>query len=152
MSRCLGLLLCIVFLSAEPGADLWAQSGKTLTLKEAEAIAVKAHPRLSAAQFAASAAKQVPTQIRSARLPTLYGSFTGALADENTRIAAGGLNNPLILSRVATGITVGQMITDFGRTHQLTEAYESELKRRSSHRSPPVPESCCKSTVRISLR
>jgi outer membrane protein len=128
MSRCLGLLLCIAFLSAEPGADLWAQSGKTLTLKEAEAIAVKAHPRLSAAQFAASAAKQVPTQIRSARLPTLYGSFTGALADENTRIAAGGLNNPIILSRLATGITVGQMITDFGRTHQLTEAYESRAE------------------------
>ena len=125
MSRCLGLFLCMVFVSAERGADLWAQSGKTLTLKEAEAIAVKAHPRLSAAQFNASAARQVPTQIRSALFPTFYGSFTGALADENTRIAAGGLNNPLILSRLATGITMGQMITDFGRTRRLTEAYES---------------------------
>ena len=62
MSRCLWLVLCVALLSSEHGAVLFAQSGKTLTLKEAEDIAVKAHPRLSAAQFLASAAKQVPTQ------------------------------------------------------------------------------------------
>jgi outer membrane protein len=124
MSRCLWLVLCVGLFAVERSNVLFAQSGKTLTLKEAEDIAVKAHPRLMAAQFSASAAKQVPTQIRSALYPTLYGSFTGALADENTRIAAGGLNNPLILSRLATGLTMGQMITDFGRTSQLTKAYE----------------------------
>jgi len=124
MSRGLWLVLCVAFCSAEHGTVLFAQSGKTLTLKEAEDIAVKAHPRLNAAQFAASAAKQVPTQIRSALYPTFYGSFTGALADQNTRIAAGGLNNPLILSRLATGLTVAQLITDFGRTNQLTKSYQ----------------------------
>ena len=124
MSRCLWLVLCVAFFLAQHGAVLFAQSGKTLTLKEAEDIAVKAHPRLGAAQFAASAAKQVPTQVRSALYPTFYGSFTGALADENSRIAAGALSNPLILSRLGTGLTVGQMITDFGRTSQLTKAYE----------------------------
>jgi outer membrane protein len=124
MSRGLWLVLCVALFSAEQGTVLFAQSGKTLTLKEAEDIAVKAHPRLGAAQFLASAAKQVPTQIRSALYPTFYGSFTGALADQNTRIAAGGLNNPLILSRLATGLTMGQMITDFGRTSQLTKSYQ----------------------------
>jgi len=128
MNRCLQLVLGVTLFSIEYSLVLFAQSGKTLTLKEAEDIAVKAHPRLSAAQFLASAAKQVPTQVRSAFYPTVYGSFTGALADENTRIAAGGLSNPQILSRLATGLTVGQMITDFGRTSQLTKAYESRAE------------------------
>src|SRR5262249_51799397 len=65
---------------------------------------------------------------RAALFPNFYGSFTGALADENTRIAAGGLNNPLILSRLATGVTFSQLITDFGRTRQLTEAYTSRAE------------------------
>jgi outer membrane protein len=127
MSRCLWLVLWIAIISTER-AVLFAQSGKILTLKEAEAIAVKAHPRISGTQLLASAARQVPIQTRSALFPNFYGSFTGALADDNTRIAAGGLNNPIILSRLATGITVSQMITDFGRTRQLTEAYTSRAE------------------------
>jgi outer membrane protein len=82
------------------GAAVFAQSVKMLTLKEAEAIALKVHPRISASELSVSAARQTAIQTRSALLPNLYGSFTGALADENTRIAAGGLNNPLILSRL----------------------------------------------------
>src|ERR1019366_342709 len=34
-------------------------------------------------------------------------------------LAAGGLNNPIVYSRIGTGLTVGQMITDFGRTSNL---------------------------------
>ena len=125
MSRWLWLVLWIVFVSTK---HLVAQSQIILTLKQAEAIAVKAHPRIGAAQFQASAAKQIPIQSRSALFPNFYGSFTGALADENTRIAAGALNNPVILSRLATGVTLSQLITDFGRTRQLIEAYTSRAE------------------------
>src|SRR5262245_23441434 len=127
MSRYLRLALWIAVVLAEC-LVLLAQSGTILTLKEAEAIAVKAHPRIGAAQLQASAAKQVPIQSRSASFPNFYGSFTGALADQNTRIAAGALNNPLILSRLATGVTLSQLISDFGRTRQLTEAYNSRAE------------------------
>ena len=37
---------------------------------------------------------------------------------DGTRIAAGGLNNPTILDRFATGIAVSQLVTDFGRTQR----------------------------------
>ena len=36
---------------------------------------------------------------------------------DNTRIMAGGLNNPSVYDRVAEGVAVSQLITDFGRTN-----------------------------------
>ena len=43
-------------------------------------------------------------------------------AENNSRIAAGGLNNPIIYDRYANGVTVNQLITDFGRTHELVKS------------------------------
>ncbi|MDQ6701157.1 MAG: TolC family protein [Acidobacteriota bacterium] len=93
-----------------------------LTLPEAEALAVKNHPDVSAALLRAAAANQVTIETHSAALPTLYGSVTGAGALANSRIAAGNLNNPVIYNRFASGLTMGQLITDFGRTSSLTES------------------------------
>jgi outer membrane protein len=44
---------------------------------------------------------------------------TGAGAAENSRLAAGGLNNPVIFSRLAGGLNVSQLLFDFGRTNHL---------------------------------
>ena len=48
--------------------------------------------------------------------------FTGVKAENGTRLAAGALNNPLIFDRFASGLAVGQLITDFGRTHRLSQS------------------------------
>jgi outer membrane protein len=40
----------------------------------------------------------------------------------NSRIAAGGLNNPIIFDRESNGVLVGQLLTDFGHTHELTKS------------------------------
>jgi outer membrane protein len=96
-----------------------AQGQQKLTLKEAEAAAIQNNPRLKAAHLNAQAAAQTPIEIRSTMIPNLYSSFTGATAIDNSRIAAGGLNNPVIYDRLAAGVTAGQMITDFGRTSSL---------------------------------
>ena len=40
-------------------------------------------------------------------------------ADNGSRLAAGGLNNPVVYNRVGSGLSVGQMVTDFGRTSNL---------------------------------
>ena len=40
-------------------------------------------------------------------------------ADDNTRLAAGALNNPSVYQRNAEGLTFSQLITDFGRTTSL---------------------------------
>ena len=41
------------------------------------------------------------TQARSAYYPTLYGSLTGVYAENNSRLGAGALNNPVIYDRFA---------------------------------------------------
>jgi outer membrane protein len=90
-----------------------------LTLDDARRIALQNHPRIAAAQAAASATSQQVTQARSAYFPNLYGSITGAEADSGSRIAASALNNPVIFNRFASGIAVEQLVTDFGRTQNL---------------------------------
>jgi outer membrane protein len=112
MKRALWILLC------SAGVAM-AQAPMRLTLDEAQAIALKNHPQVSAALLNAAAANQVTTEVRSSYYPTLFGSVTGAGALNNSRLAAGALSNSIIYDRLATGFTVGQTITDFGRTSNL---------------------------------
>jgi outer membrane protein len=99
-----------------------AQPPIPLTLEEAERRALQNHPQLRAVQFSSAAAKEVARETRSAYFPTAFGSVTGATALDGSRIAAGGLNNPIIYDRFATGVTVGQLVTDFGRTQALVRS------------------------------
>jgi outer membrane protein len=100
-------------------ASALAQPPQRLTLEQAQAIAVQNHPRIRAAQFSAQAASQAPRELRSVYYPTAFGSLTGAGAEHDSRLTAGGLNNPIIYNRYASGFSVGQFITDFGRTRNL---------------------------------
>jgi len=100
-------------------AGLCAQQPMHLTLAEAQALAIQNNPQFSAAKFTAAAAAQVPAQFRAAEQPNLFGSVTGVGADNGSRLAAGGLNNPVVYNRLGTGLSVSQMITDFGRTSNL---------------------------------
>ncbi len=93
-----------------------------LSLPEAEKIAVQNHPQIQASLELASAAKAQVTQQRSAYYPTAVGSATGVDAENNSRIAAGALNNPIIYERYANGVEVSQLVTDFGRTHELVKS------------------------------
>ena len=108
-----------------------AQPSRYLTLQEAQQIALSQHPRISVANLTALAARQVTKEARSAFLPNIYGSATavGTADPNNTRIAAGEINNPLIYEREADGITVSQLITDFGRTSELTRS--AKLRSRA---------------------
>ncbi len=98
---------------------LEAQPPMHLTLAEAQRQAIQNNPQFSAAKYTAAAAYQVPLEYRSAYEPSLMGSFTSVGADNGSRLAAGGLNNPVVYNRLGSGLTVDQMITDFGRTSHL---------------------------------
>lgn len=91
-----------------------------LTLAQAHGIALQNHPDIAAAGYRAQAEQQVFVQTRSGLLPqvNVYGSAVHA-DSENTRLMAGGLNNPSVFSRTAFGAGVSQLITDFGRTSNL---------------------------------
>ena len=98
------------------------QTAQSITLQQAEQIAIQNHPQIQAAIDLASAAKSQLTESRSAYYPTAYGSLTGVEAENNSRVAAGALNNPVIYDRYANGLTVSQLVTDFGRTHELVKS------------------------------
>jgi outer membrane protein len=134
MREC-SFLVALLFWTFLAGVPARAQSGQpqSLTLQEAERIAIQNHPQVQAAMSLASAAKARVTETRSAYYPTAYGSLTGVDAENNSRITAGGLNNPVIYERYANGITVGQLVTDFGRTHELVKS--SNLHARAAQES-----------------
>jgi outer membrane protein len=112
-----------------------------LDLTTAEAIALRQSPAVLASQFKALAAQQVVREVRSAFLPQVTADsdnvangndiskfFTGSPYNNgNTYLAAsGGLNSSSIYSRQADGLLVSQLITDFGRTWNLTAASKSQ--------------------------
>jgi outer membrane protein len=99
-----------------------AQANQNLTLRQAEQIALQNHPQIQAAANLALAAKAQVTEARSAYYPTIYGSLTGVEAESDSRIGAGALNNPVIYDRYANGLAVSQLVTDFGRTHELVKS------------------------------
>jgi outer membrane protein len=94
-------------------------------------MALRNHPQLQAANFYAQAADQVTREQKSAYYPTATGSLTGVESLSNSRIAAGGLNNPLILKRESNGVAVNQLITDFGRTSNLVASARLGAKAAS---------------------
>jgi len=93
--------------------------GHKLTIEEAEAIALKNNPQITVGRLVALQAQQYVVEARSAELPQVGVNLTGVGANEGTRLAAGYLTNGRMFSRLAGGITVGQLITDFGRTPNL---------------------------------
>ena len=105
--------------SAQPAA------APSLTIAQAEQIAIRNNPRISVGRLLALAQAQVTREVRSAELPTAIGSLTAVDAHDGSRITAGELNNPSIYNRAAGGLTVSQLITDFGRTHNLVLSAQS---------------------------
>ena len=99
-----------------------AQEPQSLSLTDAERIAIQNHPQIQAAGYLAIAAEARVTQARSAYYPQAAGSLTAAVAEHDSRISAGALNNPIIYDRYANGVTVSQLVTDFGRTHELVKS------------------------------
>jgi outer membrane protein len=106
-----------LFVLALPAA-LFAQP-MHLTLADAQRLAAQNNPQYSAAKYAAAAAHQQPAQYRAAELPNVSGALTGVGADNGSRLAAGALNNPAVYGRTAAGLVASQLITDFGRVHNL---------------------------------
>lgn len=92
---------------------------QNLTLAEAEKLALQHNPQISAAQLNAAAAHVTPLEYRAGLAPLLTGNVTGVGADSGSRIAAGGLNNPVVYDRIASGVALSQLLTDFGRTGSL---------------------------------
>jgi outer membrane protein len=108
--------------AAVPQPAAPAPGARHLTLDQAEQLALKSNPRISQAQYRAKAYDEITREFRAAYFPTLQGNITAVGADSGSRLAAGGLNNPIVFNRLGTGVTASQLVTDFGRTGNLVES------------------------------
>jgi len=112
-----------------------------LDLATAEAIALRQSPAVLGEKFKALAALQYVREVRSAFFPQItadssnvatgndIAQFFGGhpYSDETTYIgASGGLNSSSAYTRQSNGILFSQLITDFGRTWNLTAASKSQ--------------------------
>ena len=90
-----------------------------LTLKDAEEMAIKNHPRVLAAQSEVGYANEQVVETRSAYYPALAADVTGSAANRGARVGAGYLSDSRLFNRFGQGITLSQLITDVGRTSSL---------------------------------
>ena len=82
-------------------------------------MALKNNPRVSVSQLLALAQHQVVREARSAELPTANGAITAEKALDASRISAGSLTASRLFTHAGAGGNFTQLITDFGRTHNL---------------------------------
>lgn len=90
-----------------------------LTLRDAETLALRNHPRVLEAQSNASEASQQVRETKSAYYPTLDADLTGSQGNKQARIGAGYLTASSLWTRFGQGLTLSQLITDSGRTPNL---------------------------------
>jgi outer membrane protein len=124
------LRLCLV---AQACCSMFAQTTPVpapLTLQDAEALAIKNHPQVQAAQLNYRASEQAVSEARAAYLPTIQGDITGSQANPQARIGAGSLTMSRLWDRFGQGITLSQLITDSGRTPNLVAS--SRLQAQAS--------------------
>jgi outer membrane protein len=106
-----------------------AATGLRLTVQGAEGLALKNNPQISVYHLLFLASNQITREQKAAYYPDIHGSLTAVEPnDEGARITAGNLNNPSVYERAAAGLTVSQLITDFGRTHNLVASAALKAK------------------------
>jgi outer membrane protein len=107
---------------------------KPLTLKEAREIALKKHPKITVVELKALAARQSVREARAGFLPnlSLNAGVVGATHD-STRIVGTGLTVSSVFDRASVGASFTQLVTDFGRTANLTES--SKLRARAEEQN-----------------
>jgi len=109
-----------------------------ITLSEAEQMALKNNPRITASQLLSLATGQVTRQVRSGELPQINGFATAAGAEDGSRIGAGSLTSSRLYSHAGTGGTLSQLLTDFGHTRDLVAS--SRLQEKAQDRSAAATE------------
>lgn len=122
-------------------AHVPAPAGPRLTLADAEKMALANNPNISIAHLLQLAQTQVVREARSNDLPSAVSDLTAAGAHTNSRITGdGSLNSPRVLNKAAGGITVSQLITDFGRTRNLVRSAKSNSQAQMENERASVDD------------
>ncbi len=100
-------------------SPLFGQSPVQLKLADAEAMALKNHPRVLAAENESQAQNQRVVETKAAYYPSINGEVTGSGGNVGARIGAGFISDSRLFDRFGDGVEINQLISDFGRTRNL---------------------------------
>ena len=110
----------------------------TLSIQEAHLLVLQRHPRISAADLTMRATEEIVNQNRAAYMPQLSTSLAGVLTDQykgGIHAAAGTESLQLsgIYNRASASLNLTQLITDFGRTSNLTATARLQAKAEAEN-------------------
>jgi outer membrane protein len=104
------------------GIQASGQTPPRLTLQEAQAMALKVHPQIQAAQNEVGFANEQIVINRAPYFPGITGVVTGSEGNRDARIGAGDLSTSRLFDRLGTGVVITQLVTDSGRTPNLVSS------------------------------
>ena len=104
-----------------------------ITRGDAERMALKDNPRITASHLLALAAGQVTRETRSNELPQINGNITAVEAEDGGRIGSGELNSSRLYTHAGTGGTLSQLLTDFGHTRNLVANSRLQAKAQQQN-------------------
>ena len=100
----------------------------SISRTDAERLALKNNPRITASHLLALAAGQVTRETRSGELPQISAAITAEKAEDGSRIGAGTLTDSRLYTHAGTGGSLSQLITDFGHTRDLVATNKLQQK------------------------
>ena len=115
-----------------------ATSSISITRTDAERLALRNNPRITASHLLALAAGQVTRETRSGELPQISAAITAEKAEDGSRIGAGALTDSRLYTHAGTGGSLSQLITDFGHTRNLVAT--SKLQQKAQDQSALATE------------
>jgi outer membrane protein len=110
----------------------------SITRTDAEHLALKNNPRVTASHLLALAAGQVTRETRAGELPQVSVTITAEKAKDGSRIGSDGLTDSRLYTHAGTGGSVSQLITDFGHTQNLIAT--SKLQQKSQDQNALATE------------
>jgi outer membrane protein len=110
----------------------------SITRADAERLALKNNPRITASHLLALAAGQVTRETRSGELPQISAAITAEKAENGSRIGSEGLTDSRLYTHAGTGGSLSQLITDFGHTRNLVAT--SKLQQKAQDQSALATE------------
>ena len=121
--------------SSGPGSSttpspLSSQVPSILTRQQAERIALTNNPHIHISQLIAKVQHQAVREKRSDELPNLNGNVTAVEANDGSRLSSGSLTASRLLNHSGGGVSLSQLITDFGHTSNLVASAKLQEKAR----------------------
>jgi outer membrane protein len=124
-------VLTVMAVASIAAAQTASPAPETLTREQAEQMALRSNPHISVSHLLALAQHQVVRESRSGELPTLAGSLTAEAANDGSRLSSGALSDSSLFQHAGGGVSLSQLITDFGHTTNLVAS--AKLQERAQH-------------------